>query len=110
MTERPVPSLSRKRVDEDIPVSYNFVNDIPSGVAISSVTTCVATVAPDSAVADSSPENIVSGAPSSSGLIYTQKIINGTDGCKYFLVMLATGDDGMKYEGEATLLISDPED
>ena len=110
MTDRPIPSLSRKRVDEDIPVSYDFANDIPSGVTISSVATCVATVAPESTISDSSLENIVSGAPSNSGLVYTQKIVDGVDGCTYFLAMQANGSDGMVYIGEATLLVSDPED
>ena len=110
MTDRPVPSLSRKRVDEDIPASYDFVNDLPSGVSISSVGTTVATVAPDSAVADASPSSIISGSGSDSGTVVTQKVVDGTDGAKYFLVFAVTGDDGMVYHGEATLLISDPED
>ena len=102
--------MSRKRVDEDIPASYDFIDDLPSGVTIDSVSTTVATVAPDSAVADGSPSSIISGSAADVGTIVTQKIVDGEDGAKYFLVFKVTGSDGMKYEGEATLLISDPED
>jgi hypothetical protein len=107
MTERVVPAFSRKRVDEDLPLTYDFANDLPSDVAISATGTTTAAVAADSAVTDGSPSAIVSGTASYSGTQVTQKIINGTDGCKYFLVFEVTGDDGNKYHGEATLLIKD---
>lgn len=107
MSERIVPAFSRKRVDEDVPLTYDFVNDLPDGVSISSVGTTTAAVASDSAVTDASPSAIISGTASDSGTKVTQKVINGTDGCKYFLVFSVTGDDGNTYEGEATLLVED---
>ena len=105
MTERAVPSFSRKRVDEDLPLSYDFVNDLPSGVTIDTVGTTVATVATDSAVSDSTPSGIISGTAADSGTVVTQKIVNGTNGCKYLLVFQVTGDDSMIYQGEAYLLV-----
>jgi len=105
MTERAVPSFSRKRVDEDLPLSYDFVNDLPSDVTIDAVGTTVATVAADSAVSDSSPSGIISGSAADSGTVVTQKVINGTNGCNYLLVFQVTGSDGMIYQGEAYLLV-----
>ena len=105
MTVRPIPSFSRKRVDEDVPLSYDFVNDLPSGVSIGAVGTTTATVAADSAVSDASPSSIISGSAADSGTVVTQKIVDGTNGCKYLLVFQVTGDDSMIYQGEAYLLV-----
>ena len=107
MTERPVPAFSRKRVAEDLPLTYDFVNDLPTDVTIDSVGVTTATVASYSAVADSSPSSIISGVASDSGTKVTQKIVDGEDGCTYFLVFSVTGDDAMVYLGEATLLVKD---
>lgn len=107
MTERPVPEASRKRVDEDIPLTYDFTNDLPSGVTVSSAATCVCAVYSKSKTADANPSAIISGAPTVSSPNVTQKIINGTDGASYFIVFPATGSDGNLYEGECILLIED---
>lgn len=107
MTERLIPEFSRKRVNEDLPLTYDFVNDLPSGVAIDTVGTTTASVASDSSVDDSAPTNIVSGAATNSGTEVTQKVIDGVNGCKYFLVFEVTGDDAMVYHGEATILVKD---
>lgn len=106
MTERPVPTMSRKRTTETVPVGYDFTNDLPSGVTVSSAGTTTATVASDSAVADASPSSIINGAASAATPIITQSITAGTDGAKYFLKFIATGSDGETYEGEATILIA----
>ena len=107
MTDRPVPTASRKRVDEDIPLTYDFTNDLPTGVTVASAATCVATLYSQSKVADASPSAIVSGVPTVSSPNVTQKIVDGTDGASYFITFPATGSDGNVYIGECILLIED---
>ncbi len=111
MSKRPVQCFPRMRTTEILPLTYDFTDELPSGVTLSSAGTTVATEADDSDVTDATPTDIVSGAASVTGSnLKVTQTIDGTqavDGTKYFLVFQGTGSDSKTYEGEAVVLIKD---
>jgi hypothetical protein len=105
MADRPTPQFSRKRIDEDRKLTFDFTNDLATGEAISTATV-VATVFSGT---DASPGNIISGSAAISGATITQLVVDGTDGVTYLLEFRAGTDQSQKLEGMALLEISDTE-
>jgi hypothetical protein len=103
--DRPLPSFSRKRVDEDLKLTFDFSNDIASGETISTATTTAAVWSGT----DANPNDIVSGSASISGAKVTQLIINGTDGVTYLLKFRVVTDQSQTINGMSLLDVGDTE-
>jgi hypothetical protein len=103
--DRPTPSFSRKRIDEDLKLSFDFTNDLASAETISTQTV-TATVYSGT---DANAQDIVSGSASASGQIVTQLIINGLEGVTYLLECEITTDQAQKVHLVGLLPVSDTE-
>ena len=103
--DRPLPSFSRKRVDEDLKLTYEFANALASNEAISTATV-TATVLSGT---DASANAILSGSAVISGTKITQLVVNGIDGVTYLLRYRATTDQSQILNGMASLRIDDTE-
>ena len=103
--DRPTPSFSRKRIDEDLKLSFSFENDLASAETIS---TAVVTATVYSGT-DASPSAIVSGSAAISGQTVTQLIINGLEGVTYLLECEITTDQSQTVHLPALLPVSDTE-
>jgi hypothetical protein len=77
--DRPTPSFSRKRIDEDLKLTFDFTNGLASAETIS---TAVVTATVYSGT-DASPSAIISGVATISGALVTQKVIDGLEGVTY---------------------------
>ena len=103
--DRPLLRFSRKRIDEDKKLSWDFANDMASAETISTKTV-TATVHSGT---DASPGNIVSGGAASSGQVVTQLIVDGLEGVTYMLEFEITTDQGQTLHGVGLLEVSDTE-
>ncbi len=103
--DRPTPSFSRKRIDEDLKLTFDFTNDLASAETIS-VATVTATVYSG---VDASPQNIVSGSESISGQTVVQVIADGLEGVTYLLECQITSDQSQVVHLMALLPVSDTE-
>jgi hypothetical protein len=103
--DRPTPSFSRKRIDEDLKLSFDFTNDLASAETISTADV-TATVHSGT---DASPQNIVSGPAAISGQVVTQLIINGLQGVTYLLECEITTDQAQTVHLVGLLPVSDTE-
>ncbi len=92
-----------KRIDEDLPLTFNFNKRLPASDTISTAT-WTATVL---AGTDSSPNDIVSGASSNASGRSTQKIIDGLEGVTYALECEMVSTAGYTFHGLALLKVSD---
>jgi hypothetical protein len=109
MTERPVPEVSRKRTDETVPITYDFANDLPSGVTVTNATTCGVQVAVTSRATHTTATDILSGSPATGTNLITQMISGGNPDCTYLMKFNADADDGGFYVGEVFVLVEDAE-
>ena len=103
--DRPLLRFSRKRIDEDKKLSWDFSNDMAAAETIS---TKVVTATVHSGT-DASPGNIVSGSAASAGQVVTQLIVDGVDGVTYMLEFEITTSQSQTLHGVALLEISDTE-
>jgi len=103
--DRPLLRFSRKRIDEDKKLSWDFANDMAAAETISTKTV-TATVHSGT---DASPSNIVSGGAVSSGQVVTQLIVDGLEGVTYMLEFEITTDQGQKLHGVGLLEVGDTE-
>lgn len=103
--DRPTPSFSRKRVDEDLKLTFDFANDLGSSETISTA----AVTASVWSGTDGSPSAIVSGAAAISGTRVTQLIVDGVTGVTYLLQYAITTDQAQKIHGMAFLEVSNTE-
>ncbi len=102
-----VQAFDAMRTTEKRTLSWDFKNDVPTGVTISSGTV-TATVKSGT---DASPSDIVSGAATVSGTKVLQ-LIDATaavEGVEYYLEWQATLSDGQIFEELSTLKVDDPE-
>lgn len=96
------------RTAEKRTLAWDFKNDIPSSVTISTAHDWVATVKSGT---DASPSDIISGSAAASGT-KSQQLIDatlGVEGVEYYLEIKVTLSDGQVFEELATVLIDDAE-
>jgi hypothetical protein len=98
-----VPAFSEKRIDEDIKISFDFVNQLSSGETLS-VAVVRATVFQGT---DASPSAIVYGTSSITGTIATQMIVDGVEGVTYLLECEVLTSGGQTIHGVGLLKITD---
>ena len=103
--DRPLLRFSRKRIDENKKLSWDFANDLAAAETISTQTV-TATVHSGT---DASPGNIVSGSAATVGSVVTQLIVDGVDGVEYLLEFEITTSQGQTLHGVGVLKVSDTE-
>lgn len=99
-----IPSFTRKRIDEVIPLTFDLKNILGTGETISTSPTWEVTVEEGT---DASPEAILSGSPTISGSEIIQRIIAGLEGVKYKIVGKAVTSDANTYEPSGLILVTD---
>ncbi len=103
--DRPTPSFSRKRIDEDLKLTFDCTNDLASAETISTATV-TATVYSGT---DASPQSIVSGSETISGQTVTQVVKDGLEDVTYLLECQITTDQSQTVHLMALLPVSDTE-
>ena len=99
-----IPSFTRKRLSEVIPVAFDLQNVLADGETISTSPTWEVTVEEGT---DLNPENILSGAAAISGTQIIQKVTGGVEGVKYKIIGKAVTSDGNTYEPTGFLTATD---
>ena len=103
--DRPLLRFSRKRIDEDKKLSWDFSNDMAAAETISTK----AVTATVHSGTDANAQDIVSGSAAVSGQVVTQLIVDGVEGVTYLLEFEITTDQSQTLHGVALLEISDTE-
>ena len=98
-----VESFDPKRVDEDAVRGFDFTDQLASGETLVSAATWVVTTARGT---DALPQNILSGAPTISGAIVSQKIVDGGPLVTYLLQCGVTTSLGQVLHGLGYLTVT----